>query len=58
MLAGELYRPDAELAADHNAAKEWMARYNAALAPGEQYWLLRERLRRVGTDVVIRAPFF
>jgi maltose O-acetyltransferase len=58
MLAGELYRPDGELAADHNAAKEWMARYNAALAPGEQYWLLRERFRRVGKDVVIRPPFF
>ncbi|HEX7924945.1 MAG TPA: maltose acetyltransferase domain-containing protein, partial [Bradyrhizobium sp.] len=29
MLAGELYRPDAELAADHTAAEHWMARYNA-----------------------------
>ncbi|MCP4621142.1 MAG: sugar O-acetyltransferase, partial [Bradyrhizobium sp.] len=23
MLAGELYRPDAELAADHTAAEQW-----------------------------------
>jgi maltose O-acetyltransferase len=32
MLAGELYRPDAELGAEQAAAKAWMARYNAALA--------------------------
>ena len=33
MLAGELYRPDEELGAEQAAAKAWMVRYNAALAP-------------------------
>ena len=32
MLAGELYRPDAEIAADQAATKAWLVRYNAALA--------------------------
>jgi maltose O-acetyltransferase len=60
MLAGELYRPDAELGADQAAAKSWMARYNAAMAlpVGERHALLRERLGQVGEDVVIRPPFF
>jgi maltose O-acetyltransferase len=60
MLAGELYRPDAELGADQAAAKAWMARYNAALAstPSERYALLRERLAHVGKEAVIRPPFF
>lgn len=60
MLAGELYRPDEELGADQAAAKAWMARYNAALAAplSERYALLRERLRHVGKDAVIRPPFF
>src|SRR5262249_22525221 len=58
--AGELYRPDAELAADHAAAKTWMARYNSApeLSDVEQHALLRERLAHVGKDTVIRPPFF
>ena len=30
MLAGELYRPDEEIALDAAAAADWMARYNAA----------------------------
>jgi len=60
MLAGELYRPDAELGADQAAAKAWMARYNAALAlpVSERHALLRERLGHVGNDAVIRPPFF
>ena len=32
MLAGELYRPDAEIAADQALTKAWLVRYNAALA--------------------------
>src|SRR6201994_652081 len=60
MLAGELYRPDAELGAEQAAAKTWMARYNAALARpvSERHALLCERLGRVGKDAVIRPPFF
>jgi maltose O-acetyltransferase len=60
MLAGELYRPDAELGAEQAAAKAWMARYNAALAlpVSERHALLRERLAHVGKDAVIRPPFF
>ena len=60
MLAGELYRPDAELAADHSAAEQWMARYNrsGASPAGELHALLSERVRRVGKDAVIRPPFF
>lgn len=60
MLAGELYRPDAELAADHTAAEQWMARYNAsgAAPAAELHALLAERFHRVGKDAVIRPPFF
>jgi maltose O-acetyltransferase len=60
MLAGELYRPDAELGAEQAAAKTWMVRYNAALAlpVSERHALLRERLGHVGKDAVIRPPFF
>jgi maltose O-acetyltransferase len=60
MLAGELYRPDAELGAEQAAAKVWMARYSAALALPvvERHALLRERLGHVGKDAVIRPPFF
>jgi maltose O-acetyltransferase len=60
MLAGELYRPDAELAADQAAAKAWMARYSAAMASpvSERHALLCERLGHVGKDAVIRPPFF
>ena len=60
MLAGELYRPDDELAADHTAAERWMARYNAsgAATAGELHALLAERLHRVGNNAVIRPPFF
>jgi maltose O-acetyltransferase len=60
MLAGELYRPDAELGAEQAAAKAWMVRYNGALASpvSERHALLCERLGRVGKDAVIRPPFF
>ena len=60
MLAGELYRPDAELGAEQAAAKAWMVRYNAALAlpVAERRALLCERLGHVGKDAVIRPPFF
>jgi maltose O-acetyltransferase len=59
MLAGELYRPDAEIGADQAATKAWLVRYNAALAEpvSVRHALLRERLARVGTDAVIRPPF-
>ena len=60
MLAGELYRPDAELGADQAATKAWLVRYNAALAlpVSQRHALLRERLAHVGNDAVIRPPFF
>jgi maltose O-acetyltransferase len=60
MLAGELYRPDAELGADQAAAKQWMNRYNAALAApvSERHQLLAERFAHVGAGAVIRPPFF
>jgi maltose O-acetyltransferase len=51
MLAGELYRPDAELGTDQAATKAWLVRYNAALA-------LPVSQRHVGNDAVIRPPFF
>ena len=61
MLAGLLYRPDdAALQAEQEAAKAWMAAYNAALAasPAERRALLRQRLGSVGEGAVIRPPFF
>ena len=60
MLAGELYRPDAELGAEQAAAKAWMVRYNASLAlpVSARHALLCERLGHVGKDAVIRPPFF
>jgi maltose O-acetyltransferase len=60
MLAEELYRPDAELAAEQAVTKAWLTRYNAALASpvSERHALLREGLAQVGADVVIRPPFF
>ena len=60
MLAGELYRPDAELAADQAATKAWLVRYNAALAlpVSVRHALLTERLGHVGEGAVIRPPFF
>jgi maltose O-acetyltransferase len=60
MLAGELYRPDAELGAEQAAAKAWMVRYNASLAlpVSARHALLCERLGHVGKDTVVRPPFF
>jgi maltose O-acetyltransferase len=60
MLAGELYRPDAELGADQAATKAWLMRYNSASAQpvSERHALLVERLAHVGRDAVIRPPFF
>jgi maltose O-acetyltransferase len=60
MLAGELYRVDAELAADQAATKAWLVRYNAALASpvSERHKILSERLAHVGNGAVIRPPFF
>jgi maltose O-acetyltransferase len=59
MLAGELYRPDAEIAAEQAVTKAWLVRYNAALAQpvSERHALLRERLAHVGAGAVIRPPF-
>ncbi|MDR4305094.1 sugar O-acetyltransferase [Chelatococcus sambhunathii] len=60
MLAGELYRPDEEIALAAAAAAEWMARYNAASTrpAAERLALLRERFAEVGDGVVVRPPFF
>jgi maltose O-acetyltransferase len=60
MLAGELYRVDAELAADQAATKAWLMRYNVALAQplSERHKILSERLAHVGNGAVIRPPFF
>ncbi|WP_291863207.1 sugar O-acetyltransferase [Bradyrhizobium sp.] len=60
MLAGELYRPDADIAADQAVTKAWLVRYNAALAQpvSERHALLSERLAHVGGGAVIRPPFF
>jgi maltose O-acetyltransferase len=60
MLAGELYRPDDELGADQAATKQWLVRYNAALAlsVSERHKLLSERFAHVGSGAVIRPPFF
>lgn len=60
MLAGELYRPDEEIAAEHAEAVAWMARYNGdpTRSPEQRLDLLRERFFAVGAGVVIRPPFF
>ncbi|WP_456316865.1 sugar O-acetyltransferase [Teichococcus globiformis] len=60
MLAGSLYDPaDPEIQAAQAEAKQWMARYNAALAASaaERRALLRERFAEVGDGAVIRPPF-
>lgn len=60
MVAGEVYDPgDPELVDEQASAKEWIVRYNAALAapPAERLALLKERLGSVGEGVVIRPPF-
>ncbi|MCW8086168.1 sugar O-acetyltransferase [Sabulicella glaciei] len=60
MLAGGFYdASDAELQAEHRAARQWMARYNAMLghAPAELHAALAERLAAVGEGTVVRPPF-
>ena len=59
MLAGELYRPDAEILREQASAREWMVRYNAALGlpPAERHGLLAERFAQVGEGAVVRPPF-
>jgi maltose O-acetyltransferase len=60
MLAGELYRPGApEIQADQAATKQWLVRYNAALAlsAAERRVLLAERFAEVGAGAVVRPPF-
>lgn len=61
MLAGELYMAGgAELAADADRARAWMARYNAAsTAPRkERHVLLSELLAKVGHGATVRPPFY
>ncbi len=60
MISGLPYDPgDPELQADQTAAKQWMARYNAAMAasPAERRDLLRQKMGEVGEGAIIRPPF-
>jgi maltose O-acetyltransferase len=60
MISGLPYDPgDPELQADQGAARQWMARYNAALAaaPSDRRDLLRQTLGEVGDGAVVRPPF-
>ncbi len=60
MISGLPYDPgDPELQADQTAARQWMARYNAAMAasPAERRDLLRQRMGEVGEGAIIRPPF-
>lgn len=60
MISGLPYDPgDSELQADQTAARQWMARYNAAMAasPAERRDLLRQRMGEVGEGAIIRPPF-
>jgi maltose O-acetyltransferase len=61
MLRGELYiADDAENEAQFSHVQELLARFNGAVpaAWDERDALLREMLRHVGGDVVVRPPFF
>jgi maltose O-acetyltransferase len=60
MIAGELYKPDDELAADSARAIAWCGRYNASFSATipERQVLLRELIGAVGADINIRPPFF
>lgn len=60
MISGLPYDPgDPELQADQTAARQWMARYNAAMgaSPAERRDLLRQRMGEVGEGAIIRPPF-
>jgi maltose O-acetyltransferase len=60
MLAGELYDASApEIQADLAATRQWLTRYNAALAlaPAEGRALLQERFAAVGEQAEVRPPF-
>jgi len=60
MISGLPYDPgDPELQADQTAARQWMARYNAAMAatPAERRDLLRQKMGEVGEGAIIRPPF-
>jgi maltose O-acetyltransferase len=60
-LRGELYiADDPDIAADFDRAQELLARFNGAAprAGDERAALLRQLLRHVGEDVVVRSPFF
>ena len=60
MVSGLPYDPgDPELQADQTSAKQWMARYNAAMAasPAERRDLLRQKMGEVGEGAIIRPPF-
>ena len=60
MISGLPYNPgDPELQADQTAAKQWMARYNAAMgaSPADRRDLLRQKLGEVGEGAIIRPPF-
>lgn len=60
MISGLPYNPgDPELQADQTAAKQWMARYNAAMgaSPADRRDLLRQKMGEVGEGAIIRPPF-
>lgn len=60
MISGLPYDPgDPELQADQTAAKQWMARYNAAMGatPADRRDLLRQKMGDVGEGAIIRPPF-
>lgn len=60
MIAGALYKPDAELAADSARAIAWVGRYNASFDASleAREAMLREIVAVVGSGVNIRPPFF
>ena len=58
MLAGEPYHASApEIAADQQAAAEWMQRFNQTSSMAERDTLLRKRLGSFGAGSTIRPPF-
>ena len=60
MLAGELYRVDAELAAEQLRTERLLKAYNATTAADrdQRAALLSALLGAIGEDAVIRPPFF